>query len=42
MTFPERGTLKVLMTTLLFVLALAIVYVACTVMVIFALSIRFA
>jgi predicted PurR-regulated permease PerM len=42
MVFPERGTLKVLMTTLLFVLALAIVYVARTVIVIFAFSILFA
>jgi predicted PurR-regulated permease PerM len=42
MAFPERGTLNVLMTTLLFVLALAIVYVARTVIVLFAFSILFA
>jgi predicted PurR-regulated permease PerM len=42
MSFPERGTLNVLITTLLFVLALAVVYVARTVIVIFAFSILFA
>ena len=42
MAFPERGTLNVLITTLLFVLALAVVYVARTVIVIFAFSILFA
>ena len=42
MAFPERGTLNVLMTTLVFVLALVIVYVARTVIVIFAFSILFA
>ena len=42
MAFPDRRTLNVLMTTLLFALALAIVYVARTVIVIFAFSILFA
>lgn len=42
MAFPDRGTLNVLMTTLLFVVALAIVYIARAVIVIFAFSILFA
>ena len=42
MAFPDRRTLNVLMTTLLFVVALAIVYVARAVIVIFAFSILFA
>lgn len=42
MAFPDRHTLNVLMTTLLFVVALAIVYVARAVIVIFAFSILFA
>ena len=42
MAFPDRRTLNVLTTTLLFALALAIVYVARTVIVIFAFSILFA
>ena len=42
MSFPDRRTLNVLMTTLLFALVLAIVYVARAVIVIFAFSILFA
>jgi predicted PurR-regulated permease PerM len=42
MGFPDRRTLNVLMTTLLFTLVLAIVYVARVVIVIFAFSILFA
>jgi predicted PurR-regulated permease PerM len=42
MVFPDRRTAGVLLTILLFALALAIVYVARTVIVIFALSILFA
>src|SRR5882672_8693328 len=42
MVFPDRRTASVLLTTLLFVLVLAIVYVARTVIVIFAFSILFA
>src|SRR5215475_2950754 len=42
MAFPDRRTLNVLMTTLLFALVLAIVYVARAVIVIFAFSILFA
>src|SRR5215470_9777794 len=42
MAFPDRRTLNVLMTTLLFTLVLAIVYVARSVIVIFAFSILFA
>lgn len=42
MAFPDRRTSNVLMTTLLFVVALAIVYVARAVIVIFAFSILFA
>ena len=42
MTFPDRRTLNVLMTTLLFAVVLAIVYVARAVIVIFAFSILFA
>jgi predicted PurR-regulated permease PerM len=42
MVFPDRRTASVLLTTLLFVLVLAIVYVARTVVVIFAFSILFA
>ena len=42
MSFPDRRTLNVLLTTLLFALTLAIVYVARTVIVIFAFSILFA
>jgi predicted PurR-regulated permease PerM len=42
MLFPDRRTLQVLSTTLLFAAALGIVYVARTVIVIFAFSILFA
>jgi predicted PurR-regulated permease PerM len=42
MLFPDRRTLQVLLTALLFVAALGIVYVARTVIVIFAFSILFA
>ncbi len=42
MFFPDRRTASVLLTILLFALALAIVYVARTVIVIFAFSILFA
>jgi hypothetical protein len=42
MVFPDRRTLNALMTALLFGLVLAIVYVARTVIVIFAFSILFA
>jgi predicted PurR-regulated permease PerM len=42
MVFPDRRTASVLLTTLLFALVLAIVYVARTVIVIFAFSILFA
>ena len=42
MPFPDRRTLNVLMTTLLFAVVLAIVYVARAVLVIFAFSILFA
>ena len=42
MVFPDRRTAGVLLTILLFVLALAIIYVARTVIVIFAFSILFA
>jgi predicted PurR-regulated permease PerM len=42
MTFPDRRTLNVLMTALLFGLVLAIVYIARAVIVIFAFSILFA
>jgi predicted PurR-regulated permease PerM len=42
MAFPDRRTLSVLMTALLFGLVLAIVCVARTVIVIFAFSILFA
>jgi predicted PurR-regulated permease PerM len=42
MLFPDRRTTSVVLTILLFALALAIVYVARTVMVIFAFSILFA
>jgi predicted PurR-regulated permease PerM len=42
MPFPDRRTLNVLMTTLLFMVVLAIVYVARGVIVIFAFSILFA
>jgi len=42
MAFPDRRTLNVLTTTLLFALALAILYVARAVVVIFAFSILFA
>ncbi len=42
MVFPDRRTASVLLTILLFALALAIVYVARTVIVIFAFSILFA
>ena len=42
MVFPDRRTVNVLLTILLFALALAIVYVARTVIVIFAFSILFA
>ena len=39
MAFPDRRTLNVLLTTLLFMLVLAIVYVARTVIVTLAFSI---
>src|SRR5215475_10311930 len=42
MAFPDRRTLQVLLTALLFTVTLAIVYVARTVIVIFAFSILFA
>src|SRR5215470_18246979 len=42
MAFPDRRTLNVLMTTLLFALVLVIVYVARAVIVIFVFSILFA
>jgi len=42
MVFPDRRTASVLLTILLFALALAIIYVARTVIVIFAFSILFA
>jgi len=42
MPFPDRRTLDVLLTTLLFAVALAVVYVARAVIVIFAFSILFA
>jgi len=42
MSFPDRHTLNVLLTALLFAVALAIVYVARAVIVIFAFSILFA
>jgi predicted PurR-regulated permease PerM len=42
MAFPDRRTLNVLLTTLLFAVALAIVYIARAVIVIFAFSILFA
>src|ERR1700751_3197760 len=42
MAFPDRRTLNVLMTALMFGLVLAVVYVARTVIVIFAFSILFA
>jgi predicted PurR-regulated permease PerM len=42
MAFPDHRTVNVLMTTLLFALALAIVYVARTVIVIFTFAILFA
>jgi predicted PurR-regulated permease PerM len=42
MVFPDRRTASVLLTILLFALALAIVYIARTVIVIFAFSILFA
>jgi predicted PurR-regulated permease PerM len=42
MVFPDRRTVNVLLTILLFAVALAIVYVARTVIVIFAFSILFA
>jgi len=42
MSFPDRRTLNVLLTTLLFAVALAIVYIARAVIVIFAFSILFA
>ena len=42
MAFPDRRTLNVLLTTLLFAVTVAIVYVARTVIVIFAFSILFA
>src|SRR6266852_10004985 len=42
MLFPDRRTTSVVLTILLFALALAIVYVARTVIVIFAFSILFA
>jgi len=42
MAFPDRRTLNVLMTALLFAAALAIVYVARTVLVLFAFAILFA
>jgi len=42
MTFPDRRTADVLLTILLFAAGLAIVYVARSVIVIFAFSILFA
>jgi len=42
MAFPDRRTMNVLLTTLLFAVALAIVYIARAVIVIFAFSILFA
>src|SRR5215475_12111644 len=42
LSFPDRRTLNILLTTLLFAVALAIAYVARTVIVIFAFSILFA
>jgi len=42
MVFPDRRTASVLLTTLFFALALTIVYIARTVIVIFAFSILFA
>src|SRR4029453_8841739 len=42
MSFPDRRTLHVLLTALLFVVTLAIIYIARTVIVIFAFSILFA
>ena len=42
MAFPDRRTLNVLLTTLLFIVVLGIVYVARGVLVIFAISILFA
>jgi len=42
MIFPDRRTLNVLLTTLLFVLVLAIVYIARAIFVIFAFAILFA
>ena len=42
MAFPDRRTVNVLLTTLLFAVVLAIVYIARAVMVIFAFSILFA
>src|SRR5215469_14003870 len=42
MAFPDRRALNVLLTTLLFAVVLAIVYVARAVIVIFAFSILFA
>ena len=42
MAFPDRRTMSVLLTTLLFAVALAIVYIARAVIVIFAFSILFA
>ena len=42
MAFPDRRTLNVLLTTLLFAVAVVIVYAARTVIVIFAFSILFA
>ena len=42
MAFPDRRTLNVVLTTLLFAVALAIVYIARAVIVIFAFSILFA
>ena len=42
MSFPDRRTLHVLLTALLFAVTLAIIYIARTVIVIFAFSILFA
>lgn len=42
MAFPDRRTLNVLLTTLLFAVVLAMVYVARAVIIIFAFSILFA
>src|SRR5262245_33496258 len=42
MSFPDRRTLQVLLTALLFAVTLAIIYVARTVIIIFAFSIMFA